>query len=270
MTDADHPTRRAIVGGIGAGSMAALGGATGPAQAQSERKTYVLVHGGWHGGWCWRRVADLLEKQGHKVFAPTLTGLGERSHLINANVNLATHVTDIVNVIKWEGLKDIVLVGHSYGGTVITGVAEQAQPAIASIVFLDAFVPNNGDSVAGAASQPVREAIAAALQRGETTMKPVPAAVFRVNEKDRAWVDAMCTPHPIATLTDKATMTGARDRIAHKTYIRAAGYPSVPFDAALNQLKANSAWRTHEMPCGHDAMVDMPERLTELLVDAGA
>ena len=124
--------------------------------------------------------------------------------------------------------------------------------------------------MAGAASQPVREAIAAALQKGETTMKPVPAAVFRVNEKDRAWVDAMCTPQPIATLTEKATLTGARDRIANKTYIRAAGYPSVPFDAVLNQLKANSAWRTHEMPCGHDAMVDMPERLAEILVEAGA
>ena len=85
----------------------------------------MLVHGAWHGGWCWRRVSDRLEKKGHKVFTPTMTGLGERSHLLDAKINLATHITDIVNVIKWESLNDIVLVGHSYGGAVISGVAEQ-------------------------------------------------------------------------------------------------------------------------------------------------
>ena len=98
-------------------------------------------------------------------------------------------------------------------------------------------------------------------------MKPVPAAVFRVNEKDRAWVDAMCTPHPVATLTDKSTVTGARDRIAKKAYIRAKGYPSVPFDGVYDALKTNSAWRVYELPCGHDAMVDMPDRLTEILLE---
>jgi hypothetical protein len=98
-------------------------------------------------------------------------------------------------------------------------------------------------------------------------MKPVPAAVFRVNEKDRAWVDAMCTPHPVATFTDKATVTGARDRIAKKAYIRAKGYPSVPFDGFYDGLKTNSAWRVYELPCGHDAMVDMPDRLTEVLLE---
>src|SRR5262245_63890798 len=118
-----------------------------------------------------------------------MTGLGERSHLIDGKVNLATHVRDIVNVIKWESLNGIVLVGHSYGGVIISGVAEQMREAIGSIVFLDAFVPESGDSLAAAASQPVRDAIAAVVQKGEGAMKPVPAAVFRVNEKDRAWVD---------------------------------------------------------------------------------
>ena len=88
-------------------------------------QTFVLVHGAWHGGWCWRRVADLLERQGHKVFTPTLTGLGERSHLLRAGINVSTHVTDVVNVLKWEGLSDVVLCGHSYGGLVVSGVAEQ-------------------------------------------------------------------------------------------------------------------------------------------------
>jgi len=113
----------------------------------------------------------------------------------------------------------------------------------------------------------VREAIAALVQKGETTMKPVPAAVFRVNDKDRTWVDAMCTPHPMATLTDKSVITGARDRIARRAYIRAKGYPSVPFDGYHEKLKATAGWRVYDVPCGHDVMVDMPDRLTEILLE---
>jgi len=265
MSDLTELTRRGALGVIaaGAGLMSTIDKTA--AQAQGSARTFVLVHGAWHGGWCWRRVSDLLERQGHKVFTPTMTGLGERSHLLDAKINLATHVTDIVNVIKWEGLKDIVLVGHSYGGAVISGVAEQVGDAIGSIVFLDAFVPESGDSVAAKASQPVREAIAALVPKGEIAMKPVPAAAFRVNEKDRAWVDAMCTPHPLATLTDKITLTGAREKIAKKAYIRAKGYPSVPFDGFQEKLKGNSAWRVYELPSGHDVMVDMPDRLVETL-----
>jgi pimeloyl-ACP methyl ester carboxylesterase len=258
-------TRRMVLGGIAAG--AALMADQTNAQAQASAKTFVLVHGAWHGGWCWRRVSDLLEKRGHKVFAPTMTGLGERSHLLDAKLNLATHIADIVNVIKWEGLKDIVLVGHSYGGVIISGVAESMGDAIGSIVFLDAFVPDSGDTLAAKSSQPVREQIAAAVQNGEIAMKPVPAAVFRVNEKDRAWVDGKCTPHPLATLTDKISLTGARERVARKAYIRAKGYPSVPFDAAQERVKRDPAWRVTELPCGHDAMVDMPDQLTEILLD---
>src|SRR5262245_2461238 len=97
-------------------ALTAVAATTSLGQTQPGRNTFVLVHGAWHGGWCWRRVADLLEKRGHKVFTPTLTGLGERSHLLDAKVSLTTHITDIVNVIRWERLSDIVLVGHSYGG----------------------------------------------------------------------------------------------------------------------------------------------------------
>jgi pimeloyl-ACP methyl ester carboxylesterase len=228
------------------------------------QKTFVLVHGAWHGGWCWRRVSDLLEKKGHKAFTPTMTGLGERSHLMSKDVVLDTHITDIVNVIKWEGLENIVLVGHSYAGFVVSGVAEQVQQAIGSFVFLDAFVPENGDSLLAMSAR--RDAIEALVRNGETSMKPVPAAVFQVNEKDRAWVDGKCTPQPLATFTDKITLTGARNRIAKKAYIRAAGYANVPFDAARDKLKAVAGWRIYEMPCGHDAMVDMPDRLTEILL----
>src|SRR5262245_9167570 len=109
-------TRRAVLASASAGAGAAALGGT-PAMAQTaQRKTFVLVHGAWHGGWCWRRVSDLLEKQGHKVFTPTLTGVGERSHLMSKDINLDTHITDIANVFKWEDLKDVCLVVHSYGG----------------------------------------------------------------------------------------------------------------------------------------------------------
>jgi pimeloyl-ACP methyl ester carboxylesterase len=228
-------------------------------------RTFVLVHGAWHGGWCWRRVADLLTARGHRVFTPTMTGLGERSHLFDSQIKLSTHITDIVNLIKWEDLREIVLCGHSYGGFVTSGVAEQMPKAITSIVFLDAFVPAAGEALVELTRPATRDLIRAAVQRGEAGVPPPAAAYFNVNEKDRAWVDAMCTPHPVATMLDKITLTGAVDRIANKAYVRAGNYPNSGFDAALAKAKANPEWRTYEVPCGHDVMVDMPERLAEIL-----
>jgi pimeloyl-ACP methyl ester carboxylesterase len=264
MTDKIETTRRAVLGAMAVGAAAATG--TMPAAAQGGQKTFVLVHGAWHGGWCWRRVSDLLERKGHKVFTPTMTGLGACSHLLSKDVNLTTHITDIVNFIEWENLGNIVLVGHSYGGYIVSGAAEKVGGKVGSIVFLDAFVPESGESLAAGASQPVKEAIAAALGRGEHALKPVSAAVFRVNEADRAWVDGKCTPHPIGTMTEAIKLTGARDKIAKKAYIRAKGYPSVPFDAMLAKYQPNTAWKTFEMTAGHDAMVDQPQELTDLLL----
>ena len=230
-------------------------------------KTFVLVHGAWHGGWCWRRVADLLEAKGHKVFAPTLTGLGERSHLMRAGINVSTHATDIVNVLKWERLSDVVLCGHSYGGFVISGVAEQAADKIGSIVYLDAFVPENGDSMASLTSQAVRDSLKIATERGDIGVPARPAAAFLVNDKDQAWVDSLTGPQPIETMTEPVTITGARERIAKKSYIRAGAYPNPGFDKAFARVKADKTWRTYEVPCGHDVMVDMPERLAEILLE---
>jgi len=235
--------------------------------AATNPKTFVLVHGAWHGGWCWRRVADRLQAQGHKVFTPTLTGLGERSHLLRAGINVSTHVTDIVNVMKWEDLSAVVLCGHSYGGMVVSGVAEQATDRIASIVFLDAFVPQDGDSMLAITNQAVRDALKAATDRGDLGVRPRSAAAFLVNEKDQAWVDAMCVPQPVGCFTEAMKITGARERIAKKTYIRAGAYPNPGFDAALARVRTDKSWRVYSVPCGHDVMVDMPERLTEILLE---
>jgi pimeloyl-ACP methyl ester carboxylesterase len=267
MTNVEHESIRG--NGVSGGVQAAVAASAGVTRAadRAEGKTYVLVAGGWHGGWCWRRVADLLEAQGHKVFAPTLTGIGERSHLLTKDVNLAMHIADVVNVIKWEGLKDIVLVGHSYAGFVIAGVAEEMQSAIGSIVFIDSFVPENGGSLAELASQGVRDAIAVAAQKGDIVLQPFPASGFRVGEKDRAWVDAMCTPHPLATLRDKVSVTGALERIAKKTYVRAKGYPNIAFDGYYDKLKNVDGWRTYEVASGHDPMIDVPEQLSDILLE---
>jgi pimeloyl-ACP methyl ester carboxylesterase len=227
--------------------------------------TFVLVHGAWHGGWCWRRVADILTAKGHKVFTPTLTGLGERSHLLAKGIDISTHVTDVVNVFKWERLDGVVLCGHSYGGFVISGIAEQVAPAISSIVFLDAFVPDDGDSMMDLTGPAVIEATRAAEKAGALGVPPRKAEAFGVNEKDRAWVDGLTGLQPLGCFQEKMKLTGARDRIAKKSYIRAANYANPGFDKALAWVKSDPAWRTYGVPCGHDVMVDMPERLAEIL-----
>ena len=149
--------------------------------------TFVLVHGAWNGGWNWRRVADRLRSRGHSVFAPTLTGLGERVHQLHPGVDLSLHIADVLGVIKYESLNDIVLVGHSYGGFVISGVAEVIPRKIRSIVFLDAFVPDDGDALVELVQPVVQEVIRGAQARGKETVPVRDATAFRMNEKDRAW-----------------------------------------------------------------------------------
>lgn len=229
--------------------------------------TFVLVHGAWHGGWCWRRVTDRLERLGHKAYAPTLTGLADRSQHLRPDIGLATHARDIADLVKWERLSDVVLVGHSYGGMVVTAAAEHAGPAIGSLVMLDAFFPEAGDSLLHLAAPRTREMLSSARAAGQTTVSPIPSATFNVNEADRAWVDGLCTPQPIETFTDtvSAGAVTARDRVPRKAYVRAAAYPSVSFDTGLAKAKARPGWRTFEVPCGHDVMIDMPDRLVEIL-----
>ena len=166
MTDNGGMTRRAALSSAAVGASAvALGGGETMAQA-GARKTFVLVHGAWHGGWCWRRVSDLLEAKGHKVFTPTLTGLADRSHLLSKDVILDTHIADIVNLFKWEELKDVCLVAHSYGGWPSSGALEQIGDRVASIVWLDAFKPENGQKGIDFASEFSRKAMEEAVAKG--------------------------------------------------------------------------------------------------------
>ena len=173
--------------------------------AHNIARTFVLVHGAWHGAWCWRRVEGLLRRHGHRVYCPTLTGVADRSHLLAPSVDLDTHIADIANVIAWEDLSNIVLVGHSYAGFVISGVAERlGASAISAMVFVDAFVPQDNDNLIGSITTPaLRQFLEGFVSRGEIGAKPPPASAFKVNGKDRDWVDSKCTPHPVASLTQR-------------------------------------------------------------------
>jgi alpha-beta hydrolase superfamily lysophospholipase len=235
------------------------------ASAAAPRRTFVLVHGTSHGGWAWRRVADRLQARGHKVYTPTLTGLADRSHLMSAAISLDTHIFDVVNLIKWESLDDVCLVGHSSGGAVVSGAIEHVLPQVSSIVFLDAFLPENGQKGLDWNSPHARAAIEAALKAGEVSRPPVSSSLYNANETDRAWLDAKATPQPIGTALQPMKLTGARERVARKTYIRATGYPHPIFDRNYAKTKADPSWRAYEVPCGHVVQVDMPERLAEIL-----
>ncbi len=172
--------------------------------------TFLLVHGAWHGSWCWKRVRKALQADGHDVFTPSLTGVADRSHLISPHVNLDTHVADVANLIRWEELTDVVLCGHSYGGCVITGVADRIPERLRAVVYLDAFILENGQSLHDVLPREVAEAQAhGARETGDGwRVPPISAEFFRVNLEDRAWVDRQCTPQPLRHSSNAYVSTG--------------------------------------------------------------
>ncbi|MDH3241866.1 MAG: alpha/beta fold hydrolase [Alphaproteobacteria bacterium] len=228
-------------------------------------RNFVLVHGAWHGGWCWARVRDILTARGHRVFTPTLTGLADRSHLMSRDITLDTHIQDVANLILWEGLGDVILCGHSYAGWVISGAVERVADRVAALVYLDAYVPEDGECGRDVISERGKASIDAALKAGEPSRPAPPARHFRVNEADQDWVDGLLTPHPVGVALGPIRLSGARERIAHKTYIRTPAYPSARFDADAAKVRARPGWDFIELACGHDVMVDMPDRLADIL-----
>jgi pimeloyl-ACP methyl ester carboxylesterase len=231
--------------------------------------TFVLVHGAWSGGWIWCRVADRLRAHDHRVFTPTLTGLADRSHLAGPDINLSSHITDFVNLIRWEELSGIVLAGHSYGGMVISGVAEKVAPGIiSSIVFLDAFVPDDGKCVADYANVP-REAPTGEKPPGaEYLIPPIPAREPRTNARDNPWLEKQRTWQPAATFSERIRLTGARERIPSKTFVLGTAYNGPAFVAAATALRGKPDWRVLELPCGHDLMLAMPDETATILEQA--
>jgi pimeloyl-ACP methyl ester carboxylesterase len=231
--------------------------------------TFVLVHGAWHGSWCWKRVRHQLQAKGHDVFTPTLSGVGERSHLLARGVNLHTHIDDVVNLIHWEELSDLILCGHSYGGMVVSGVADRIPERIRALVYLDAFVPESGENTLQNVHEPQRSLLMeATMKLGEGwKAPPIPAAVFNVSSKDRDWVDRQCTPQPFACFEQTLQLGGGVRKIGNVSYIFAAGWEDTPFPRARERAKAKG-WRMVTMACGHDVMLDRPEELTRELLAA--
>ncbi len=220
--------------------------------------TFVIIHGAWAGAWAWVRVADRLRAAGHRVHVPTLSGVGERAHLGQLDIRLATHVEDVVNEILFNELADVVLVAHSYGGIVGTGVVEKLLDRIASLVFVDALVPADGQGFA--------DFIPGGELTGQLTEAPKTSPGDYRREADRAWVDRHATPQPTATLTDRLEVTGAYERVPKKAYVVATGWDG--FQGVAAGFRDKPGWQVHELECGHDMAIDMPDELTELLLAA--
>ena len=235
--------------------------------------TFVLVHGAWHGGWCWGRVAPLLRAAGHDVLTPTLTGLGERSHLASPEVCLSTHIEDAMQVLEYEDLREVILVGHSYGGMVITGVSDQMPRRLSHLIYLDAFLPTAGDSML-ALLGPERAAAMRAKAEGAGDGWYVPAdplafGWFGVTDPaDQEWLGSKLAAQPLRTLDEPVALTRPGGVPLPRTYIRCNGVnASATFATLADRLRTDRAWRYRELPTGHDAMVTMPRELAALLLE---
>ena len=227
---------------------------------------FVLVHGAFQGGWVYARVAAMLRAAGHEVYSPTLTGLGERSHLADRAINLDTHIRDIVNVFKWEGITDAILCGHSYGGMVITGVAHDIGEHIRTLVYIDAFAPAAGQSLIDLGSAETALAYLDQARGHGGMIPPFPAALFNVNEADAAWVDAMSVSQPLATCVQAVRAGADSAPVANRSYVFASANGGDWFVSTHARLKDHPEWQVHEIPCGHEIMLDRPRELTALLL----
>jgi pimeloyl-ACP methyl ester carboxylesterase len=226
-----------------------------------------LVHGAWHGGWCWRRVAERLEKQGHRVFTPTLTGLGERAHLLTSAVDVETHIRDVLGMMEAEELEDVVLAGHSYAGLVISGVAARARRRLRRLVYLDALIVEDGQSWAEAFPPEVAEARrkSAVVTNGVKTLPPPDPAIYGfADPADTEWVRRRMTPHPFAAFEQKMRWGGAVGNGLPKVYVDCISPKLAALDAMKQRHRA--AWEFVELNTGHDLMVSAPEETAQILL----
>ncbi len=229
---------------------------------------FVLVHGGWHGGWCWRDLAEILRARGHRVFAPSLTGLAERRHLIDAVTGPDTHVEDIVQLILWEELDGLTLVGHSYGGNIVTGVASRLPERIGRLVYLDAFVPTESNQSPSAMSNPARAAEIAASRRPDGHSDP--SGFERWVSPERIdWLKTMATPQPGTCFGKGVTLTGREAEVARKDYIICTRHKPSHFWQFHERYSGAPGWTCHEIDSLHDAMIEAPEALADILAPAG-
>lgn len=219
--------------------------------------TYVLVHGAWSGGWGYKAVARALRAAGHEVYVPTLTGLGERDHLTGLPIDLSLHVRDVVNMIEYEDLDDVILCGHSYGGMVITGVAAAIGERIRTLFYLDAFLPKDGEALWDIADEGSRRHYIDAQRDEPGWIAPFPRA-GDTRKRNR---------HPLLTLTEPVRFSGKEAAVKHRTYVYATRDAPTVFTKFHAAVKSDPAWRVHEIATGHIVMFDDPDGLVGLLLE---
>jgi pimeloyl-ACP methyl ester carboxylesterase len=228
--------------------------------------TFVLVHGAWHGGWCWGRVRPALEAAGATVLTPTLTGLGERAHLLSKDVSLETHIEDVVGVLECECLADVVLVGHSYAGMVVTGVAHRAPERVGRVAYLDAIVPHDGQCLFDRTSPEFRRHIEETVATdGEGWMVPVPAphGLGLSDDDDIRWTMPRLVPHPFRTFRDPVSLGRAAMPPVPRSYINCIGSQG---HGGPRSSQAEGIEDYHELATGHDAMVTAPAQVAAVLL----
>ena len=240
--------------------------------APHAKTAIVLVHGAWHGAWCWRRVLPLLRSAGVESHAVTLTGVGERAHLLAPTVELHTHIQDVIGLIEAEELQRVVLVGHSYAGMVITGVADRLQQERAGLlvhlVYLDAALPRPGDSWSSAHTDDTRQArIAASQSSGGLSFPPPDAALFGLTGDDRDWVNRRQTPQPFRLYQQPLQFDATQVDALPRTFIDCTQPALATIAPSRMRVRSEPGWNVVEMATGHDPMVSEPAALSQILLD---
>jgi pimeloyl-ACP methyl ester carboxylesterase len=241
-------------------------------RAMSDTRCFVLLHGAWHGGWCWARVAPLLRARGHVVFTPTQTGLGERAHLLSPAVTLETFISDLTGVLEAEELTGAVLVGHSFAGLAITGAADRMPGRIRRLIYLDSRILEHGASSADADPALAESRRQAAARLGGLAIPPPPPAAFGVPPgPDADWLARRMTPHPLRTMEDRLSLSNpAVGNGLPCTYVACTDPIYPPLDASRRWARGRTGWEWREIAAGHDCMVTAPEACARLLEEIAA
>jgi pimeloyl-ACP methyl ester carboxylesterase len=241
------------------------------APTPNDKPAYVLVHGAWHGAWCWARVLPSFREAGHLAHAVTLTGLGERAHLLSPSVGIDTHIQDVIGLIDAEELSNVILVGHSYAGNLITCAADRLQQRspglLKSLVYLDAGIPDPGNSWSTPHTpETVQKRIEESKASGGLSFPPPDASVFGLTGADRDWVNRRQTPQPFRLYQEPLHFDADRVAALPRTFIDCTNPPLATIDAARKRVRSESGWTVWEMDTGHDPMVSAPRELAALLL----
>lgn len=238
---------------------------------------FVLVHGAWHGGWCWQRVMAALQRGGHRVHAVTLTGLGERAHLLSPSINLDTHIDDVMNLIEAEELSEVVLAVHSYAGMIGTAVADRLGQRLKHLVYVDAVVPKPGESWSSTQSSATQQQRLTAAQASTHFSFPPPdPEVFGLHDADREWVKRRQTPHPGNTYQAPLQFDVQRVAAVPRTFVNCTQPALATIEPSRLRVKDPKFWdgawlpnaKVVELKTGHDPMVSEPEALARILVES--